>query len=360
MRLTSSSMFDGSLGKRVLVLVTVLALPACAQGLKKPALLLTLPDTCNTPDGATLDDKGNIILSCPNFNNDKFPGILMKIDPQNKLSLFYRLPMQPETGKVGPMGLDFGPDGHLYVADNQCFNTDGYKSRLLRIRMKDGKPVGCEVAIDGFKVANAVIWRGDCVYVSDSVQNKTFPVSESHFPSCIYRINIKEFADKPLKLLPAGKDPHCIAKVYTKNRQLAFGADGLTFDDDGNLYCGNYGDGITHKIAFDKDGKVVSNTEFAKSPKMASCDGLFYDSKRRVVFVADSTFNAVQMIDLKGKITTLARNGDTDGADGSIDQVCEVIVRGDELIIINMDFPFPGLVNTTHDKPYTISVIKLD
>ncbi len=32
-------------------------------------LLINLPDDCNTPDGATLDANGNIILSMPNFNN---------------------------------------------------------------------------------------------------------------------------------------------------------------------------------------------------------------------------------------------------------------------------------------------------
>ncbi|MBN1343683.1 MAG: SMP-30/gluconolactonase/LRE family protein [Phycisphaerae bacterium] len=344
----------------MLVCVVLLATPALAEGLKKPALFMTLPDQCNTPDGMTLAPDGNIILSCPNYNNDKFPGILMMITPGNELKEYFRLPMHPGTGKVGPMGLDFGPDGNLYVADNQCFNTSLYKSRLLRVRVENGKPVGCEVAVYGFKVANAVIWRGDYVYVSDSVQNVTWPASESHFPSCIYRIHVKEFAEKPLELQPAGLDPHCIARVYTRNRQLAFGADGLTFDDEGNLYCGNFGDGLLHKISFDADGKVVSNTVLASGGPMKCCDGLFYDSKRKVIFVSDSVMNAVQMVDLKGNITTLAQNGDTDGADGSIDQVCEVLVRGDELIIVNMDFPFPGLTNTKHEKPYTLSVVKLD
>jgi hypothetical protein len=33
-------------------------------------LLMRLPNDHNTPDGATLDAQGNIILSIPNFNND--------------------------------------------------------------------------------------------------------------------------------------------------------------------------------------------------------------------------------------------------------------------------------------------------
>ncbi len=41
--------------------------------------------------------------------------------------------------------------------------------------------------------------------------------------------------------------------------------------------------------------------------------------------------NAVQAVDMLGNVETVWENGDTDGADGSLDQPCEVIVRGDEL-----------------------------
>ena len=102
--------------------------------LSKPRLLLSLPETCNTPDGMTLDEEtGDVYLSCPNFNDPNFPGVLMKITPSNKLEKFFDLPAHPETGKVGPMGLDIGPDGHIYVADNQYFANKDHKSRLLRV-----------------------------------------------------------------------------------------------------------------------------------------------------------------------------------------------------------------------------------
>ncbi|MCP4936136.1 MAG: hypothetical protein GY927_18530 [bacterium] len=48
----------------------------------------------------------------------------------------------------------------------------------------------------------------------------------------------------------------------------------------------------------------------------------------------------------------------------SLDQPAEVIVRGDELIVVNMDMPWPDphgyLINTKIDQPYTLSVITLD
>ena len=57
-----------------------------------------------------------------------------------------------------------------------------------------------------------------------------------------------------------------------------------------------------------------------------------------------------------------AVDGDTDGADGSLDQPCEVMMRGHELIVVSMDMPWESdlLTNTKIDKPYTISSITLD
>ena len=71
--------------------------------------------------------------------------------------------------------------------------------------------------------------------------------------------------------------------------------------------------------------------------------------------------NGVQVVDMNGKVTTLHKNGDTDGADGSLDQPCEVLIRGNEVIVINMDMPWESdtLTNKKIDKPYTVSSIPL-
>ena len=62
---------------------------------------------------------------------------------------------------------------------------------------------------------------------------------------------------------------------------------------------------------------------------------------------------------LDGKVSTLWENGDTNGAGGLLDQPCEPLIRGNELIIANFDMPVPGMKNTKFDPPNTISVIKL-
>ena len=114
---------------------------------------------------------------------------------------------------------------------------------------------------------------------------------------------------------------------------------------------------------FDENGKPSEPVLlFEQDPKMPSSDGMEWCSEDKCFYVSDMLINAVQKVDLQGNVTTIHSNGDTDGADGSLDQPCEVLVRGRELIVINMDMWWDSelLVNTKIDKPYTISVIDLD
>jgi len=324
----------------------------------RPSLFLTMPDYINTPDGMRMDKEGNIILACPNYQNRKHPGVLMKIDKANKLTLFYTPEAHPETTRTCPMGLDFGPDGNLYFADNQYFDDTNYKSRLIRVVIEDGIPVRSETAVDGFKLSNAVIWKGNYVYVSDTF----FDLPDKPGASGIYRIGIDEMNKGTVHLKPNAEDPHLIAQFVTvpNHRNDPAGADGLTFDSNGNLYTGMFGDGVMYKITFDREGNVTSNTEFVNDPEMPSVDGIFYDKARDLIYVTDSESNAIHTVTTSGKRTKIWENDDTDGADGLLDQPCEPLIRGNELIIVNFDIPFPGLKNSTHDQYHTISVIKLN
>ncbi len=115
-----------------------------------------------------------------------------------------------------------------------------------------------------------------------------------------------------------------------------------------------------HRFTFDADGKVQENAIFAKADWMRSADGLFMDQATQKLYVADSKANAIQIVNPDGSVQVLAQNGDTDGLDGGMDQPCEAILRGNEVIVSNMDWPVPGCINQTYNKPCTLSVIKLD
>lgn len=330
--------------------------PTPSQPLRKPKLLVQLPaDLCNTPDAMALLPDGNLLLSVPNFNDTAQPPVVLKITPDNKVEKFFDLPANPNTGKpFGSLGICVAPSGDLFIADYQMEGTQ--KSRVCRIQMKDGKPVGIVPVVDGFNVSNAVVCHDGYMYVTDTqIDTKVEPAL-----SGVLRFKLDELNGAPVQLkTPVQDDPHFIATIKVFNKELKLGADGLCFDKKGNCYVGNFADGTVHRLTFDPDGKVTSNEIFAKADYMKSADGLFFDNVTDRILVADSKANAIQIVTLDGKVQVLAQSGDTDGLDGGMDQPCEPILRGREVIVSNMDWPVPGCINKKYDKPATLSVIKL-
>jgi sugar lactone lactonase YvrE len=321
-----------------------------------------LPDYCNTPDGMTYCQYDNtILLAVPNFNNTTYPGIIMKVDLNGQAVPFFPAPVHPETGKGSPMGLEFGPDGNLYYADNQYFFNKNYKSRVMRVVIENGKPVRCETVMENLKLANAVRWNGDYLYVSDTF----FDLADSTGDwGGIYRASLAEMNKGCIKLRADKNvdDPHLVtkAKCIPNHRKDIAGFDGMCFDKDGNLYSGNFGDGQFYRITF--NGMNGTIKEFKVIDHSLTCvDGICYDSKRNVIYIADSEKNAIHQWDIaKNKMSTLSENKDTDGADGLMDQPCEPIALDNKIVIANFDMPFPGLKNSKYDKVHTLSVIHIN
>ncbi|HEY3322224.1 MAG TPA: SMP-30/gluconolactonase/LRE family protein [Planctomycetota bacterium] len=343
--------------KFALAVVCVLALSGWS---KDAQLLVELPPSCNTPDGMSLQPDGSIIVSMPNFNDETSPPMLMRITPENKAEIFYAFPT-PYPGlprgidRIRPMGIARGPDGNLYLADMQYMVDKDQKSRLWKIIVKNGKVEKMVPVASGFNVANGVAIRGDYIYLTESVLIEGFKPT---MRSAVMRFKLD---DENITLkTPLEKDSHVIATFESARKDWPFGADGLTFDSKGNLYVGTFSDGELFKVTFDKDGKVVSNKLFAKG-KITNCDGMACDVKTDKIYIADSSANAIQIVNPDGTIETLAENADvTDKKTGGLDQPCEALVRGNEIIASNMDWPFPGFKNTKHQQPATLSIIKLD
>jgi hypothetical protein len=223
--------------------------------------------------------------------------------------------------------------------------------------MKDGKPTKIVPAITGFHVSNAVICRGGYLYVSETqIDTSARPAT-----SGVFRFPLADLEKGPIALTEdETKDPHLLGIINVYDQELPLGADGLCFDKQGNLFVGNFADGTVHRFTFDPRGRVTSNKIFAQADFMKSADGLVFDPKTGVIYVADSRANAIQMVLPDGSVKTLAQNGDTDGLDGGMDQPCETLLRGRELIVSNMDWPVPGTINQQYDRPCTLSVIRLD
>lgn len=338
-----------------LALSIILILSGCSatSNLETPSIAVNLPPEYNTPDGMVLDADNNILLCCPNFNDDKYPAKLLKITPDDKITEVFTFPVHPETKKACPLGIDIGPDGNYYVADNQGMAGAVNKARLLRIVVKNGVPVGSEVLVTGFNQSNAVSCYGDSVYVTEtSLDNEATPM-----PSGVYRFRYSEFKGQPIKLLPGGKDKHLIATFLTHTDRRV-GANGMGIDANGNLFVCNFGEASLIKITFDKNGKVASQAVFAKGRPMESTDGIKIHPKTGDIYIADFDGNAVHKVNPKtSRVTTIAKNANNSGGIGGLlDRPSEVCLRDNKIYVSNIDLPGGGNV---YDEPHTISVIEL-
>ena len=114
---------------------------ATSDSMYKPALLLNLPDSMNTPDGLAVNaDSSLILLSTPNHNNPSYRSRIYSI-AGNSYRFFTDLPLEPTTHYVCTMDLAFGPDGNVYMCDNQFELFDkNYKSGILKVIIKKGRP----------------------------------------------------------------------------------------------------------------------------------------------------------------------------------------------------------------------------
>lgn len=324
------------------------------KALTHSKLLVELPDICPTPDGMAIDSAGDIIVACPNYADQSQPAVLMKIDKDNQARLYCRVPIHPETGVACPMGIDFGPDGDLYVCDNQGWVEANDKGRILRLRIRNGQVVKTTVVADGMAHPNGVRVHKGKVYVTQSMMPK---VKSEQLTSAVYRFDAD---DENIKVNNTLDDKNLLITFKTLNMDCQYGMDGIVFDSKGNLFVGNFGDGSIHKITFDSTGNVTSNAIFAKDACMRTTDGICVDADDNI-YVADFSENAVCKVSPDGSVRVLARSPDCDGSKGGLDQPGEPIVWGDKLVVTCFDkVTGPDKTNTGHDKPYTIAYIDLD
>ena len=342
-----------------------------------PRIFSNLADDLHNPDGLTVsDDQQTIFMCCPNFNgreNNEGPKLhgsfLVSFDLRGRATKLLEFPVLEETGQFGSMGLDFGPDGHLYVCDNQYFFHKDHKSRVVRVLMNGKTPTGkIEIVATGLKLANAIMWMDDKLIVSDTVFDL-----EGKWGSGGLWVFSKEEAlkagsgDNPaIALKPNGTDEHLavIEEVENIGRGDNSGADGVTCTPDGTVYFGNFGDGAMYRVTFDANMKATCEKIHKAGEVFSCCDGIFYDKRTDKVYINDSEKNAIRAFKPvkageKPVFELIWQNGDTDGADGSLDQPCECVVIGRRMIICNFDWTFPGLLNSKFDKPYTMSQIIL-
>ena len=323
----------------------------------KPKLFADLGHTFSVPDGLAVDCNGNIVLAVPNYiGYEKLGAKIVTLDPKTGkvINTFKGLVKNPKTGVVHPMGIGFGPDGNLYIADNQFFTNPNHQSRVLRVNYKNGKPVDCDIVVEGLELANAIRWNGNHLYVSDTV----IDIAGKKNQSGVYRFDLKDVTgSKPLKMT---KQNQAKFLLTTYTGYTSSGADGVTFDKEGNMYCGLFGDGQVFKTTFNKDRSVKNTERILHSAAFECSDGMMYNPKDNSIYLTDSKMNAVWVFNLTNNtMQRLWNNVDNDGSTGLLDQPCEPLVYNNKLYVVNFDMTFPNLMNRENDKFNTISVFDL-
>ena len=344
----------------------------------RPKLFKQFGEVLNTPDGLALDAAGNVYLSAVNGVDGTYPGHIWKMErTTGKWSVFTPCKLHPKTHAAYPMGLAFDQDGNLYYADAQYFADSDYQSRIMRVVIKDGEPQCIETVVEHIKLPNALRWRDGALYFTESFFNVA-----GAYQSGVYRIPATALdAEKPARPLDkeqAVSDQFCVGIVETVLRDrgagngkpelkptdpslhiYTAGCDGMAFDRAGNLYTGSFGDGrfwVLRSLGGGRYGKPELLSE-----EVTCCDGICYDPERNLILLTASEQNAIYAWDIaKRAMRLIWANGETDGADGLLDQPCEVMMLGrDEVLVVNIDAPSPFMVNTRPDPIHTLSVIDL-
>ena len=328
--------------------------------MKTPTLFTVLPEYICTPDGMAIDRHGNLVLSCPNYADDALSGCVVRIDKNKSITKWFDVPVHPETGIARNMGIAFDDAWNIYLCDNQGWSGKpelAFKGRILRVTVNEaGDILDTRVVADQMEHPNGIRIRGNYMYVTQSLLSRVEDPS-GKLVSCVYRFALD---DENIHITNTLEDKHIFTTFITQDPECQYGADGIVFDSEGNLYVGNFGDGEVIKIIVDENGGFVSQSRYAQDrSQLQSTDGMIMDGQNNL-YIADFSANAIAMVTPDGKVTRIAQSPDCDGLDGGLDQPGEPIIWEGVLIASCFDLVTgPDKVNTKHEMPATLSQLIL-
>lgn len=327
--------------------------------MQTPKLFAILPDYVATPDGMATASNGDLVLACPNYADPSKPGCILRFDANKNVRKWVDVPVSEETGHAFPMGIAFGPDGDLYICDNQGWSGAPellFKGRILRLRIDGDRIVKTTVVAKNMEHPNGMRIKDGFIYVTQSMLSKEKDPS-GKLLSCVYKFALD---DEDIDITNTLKDKNILTTFITLNPDCQYGVDGIEFDHNGDLLIGNFGDGAVHRIKFNDDGTVKENKVWAKDEsQLQTTDGMVIDDAGNL-YIADFSANAIGMVTPEGKVVRIAQSPDTDGLHGELDQPGEPTIWKGKLVISCFDLVTgPDKVNTAHEMPATMSELEL-
>lgn len=308
-----------------------------------------------------IDPHGNLVLSCPNFADDSMSGCVVKLDRTGKVTKWFDVPVHEETGVARNMGIAFDGEYNVYLCDNQGWSEKPellYKGRVLRLKVDDdGNILETRVVAYGMEHPNGIRIRNGYMYVTQSYLHPIHHES-GKLVSGVYRFALDE---ENVRVTNTLEDKNLFATFVTQNPDCQYGADGIAFDRDGNLYVGNFGDASINRITFREDGSLLDNQVIAQDfSQLESTDGMVFDEKGNL-YIADFNANAIAVMTPDGTLRRVAQSPDSDGLHGELNQPGEPIVWDGRVIASCFDLVTgPGKVNTGHSMPATLAQLELE
>ena len=315
-----------------------------------------------TPDGMTIDRDGNLILSCPNFANMDLPSCVLKITKDKQISKWFDVPVNPTTGEARTMGLEFGPDGDLYIVDNPGWTNrpDLIRTgRILRIHFNEkGELESWKTVADGMEHPNGLRIRGEYIYVTQSTLELE-KTESGKLLSCVYCFHLD---DENIHCTNTLADENILCTFITENPLCQYGVDGIIFDREGRLIIGNFGDGSVWRLTLSARGdKMIDKQLWCCDPeRLKTTDGMTMDQYGNI-YVADFSANAIGKIAPDGTITRIAQSPDCTGWEGGLDEPGEPCFWNGKIIVSCFDCVVDDQkVNTAHEVPATMAMLEVE
>ena len=283
--------------KRIAFSLALAAAAFAAQG-----RTIQMPPSCTTPDGMCIDSRGRLVIAAPN-NDRKQPGAIFRLDsPDAEPVKWFDVPPCPESGYASPMGVCFGPDGELYVCDNQKDS----RGRLLRVTFKDDKVAACEAVAVGLDNANGVKYLNGRLYLTQAFLYGT-KRGDGAASSGLYMFSA---TDRNVRVGNTPADPQCVFSDVTRNPSIRGGLNGVAVDPArGFIYTGNYGDGRVWRLTPGADGRIEKCEALVHAGGMSvTPDGLCLDSAG-FLYIADMRGDALERISPCGRFEVLRKGG---------------------------------------------------
>ena len=263
--------------------------------------VIQMPSACTTPDGMCVDSKGRLVIAAPNNDRTK-PGAVFRLaTPGGTPELWFEVPPCAESGYSSPMGVCFGPEGELYVCDNQKDS----RGRLLRITFKNDRPERCEAVATGLDNANGVKYLNGRLYMTQAFLYGV-KRGDGAATSGLYMFSA---SDRGVRVGNTPADPQCVFSDVTRNPEIRGGLNGVAVDAKGRIYTGNYGDGRVWRLTPGPDGRIAKSEEILHAGGgSVTPDGLCVDAAGNL-YIADMRGDALERISADGRFEVLRKGG---------------------------------------------------